>query len=66
VDPYLRPLYDALYDLMGADKVSRAFERGVIEIAAAGVHARTHAGIIPSSFWDEAQNTTPESGEDAS
>ncbi|HSS76677.1 MAG TPA: PhoH family protein, partial [Thermoanaerobaculia bacterium] len=33
VDPYLRPLYDALYDLMGYDKVNRLFERGAIEIA---------------------------------
>jgi phosphate starvation-inducible PhoH-like protein len=59
VDPYLRPLYDALYDLMGADKVSRAFERGVIEIAPlAYMRGRTlnHSFII----LDEAQNTTPE------
>ncbi|MEP7069029.1 MAG: PhoH family protein, partial [Usitatibacter sp.] len=33
IDPYLRPLYDALYDLMGYDRVNRAFERGAIEIA---------------------------------
>jgi phosphate starvation-inducible PhoH-like protein len=59
VDPYLRPLYDALYDLMGADKVGRAFERGVIEIAPlAYMRGRTlnHSFII----LDEAQNTTPE------
>ncbi|MDX8385799.1 MAG: PhoH family protein [Gallionella sp.] len=59
VDPYLRPLYDALYDLMGADKVARAFERNVIEIAPlAFMRGRTlnHAFII----LDEAQNTTPE------
>ncbi len=59
VDPYLRPLYDALYDLMGSDKVSRAFERGVIEIAPlAYMRGRTlnHSFII----LDEAQNTTPE------
>jgi len=59
VDPYLRPLYDALYDLMGADKVSRAFERNVIEIAPlAYMRGRTlnHSFII----LDEAQNTTPE------
>ena len=59
VDPYLRPLYDALYDLMGAEKVSRAFERGVIEIAPlAYMRGRTlnHSFII----LDEAQNTTPE------
>ena len=59
VDPYLRPLYDALYDLMGAEKVGRAFERGVIEIAPlAYMRGRTlnHSFII----LDEAQNTTPE------
>ncbi|MCR4297304.1 MAG: PhoH family protein [Gallionella sp.] len=59
VDPYLRPLNDALYDLMGVEKVSRAFERGVIEIAPlAYMRGRTlnHSFII----LDEAQNTTPE------
>ncbi len=59
VDPYLRPLYDALYDLMGFDKASRAFERQIIEIAPlAFMRGRTlnHAFII----LDEAQNTTPE------
>jgi phosphate starvation-inducible PhoH-like protein len=59
VDPYLRPLYDALYDLMGPEKVVRAFERGVIEIAPlAYMRGRTinHSFII----LDEAQNTTPE------
>ncbi|GAB1233106.1 PhoH family protein [Ferrigenium sp. UT5] len=59
VDPYLRPLYDALYDLMGLDKVAKAFERGAIEIAPlAYMRGRTlnHSFII----LDEAQNTTPE------
>ena len=59
VDPYLRPLYDALYDLMGFDKVGKLFERGTIEIAPlAYMRGRTlnHAFII----LDEAQNTTPE------
>ena len=59
VDPYLRPLYDALYDLMGFDKVTRAFERGAIEIAPlAFMRGRTlnHSFVI----LDEAQNTTPE------
>lgn len=59
VDPYLRPLYDALYDLMGFDKVSRLFEKGLIEIAPlAYMRGRTlnNAFII----LDEAQNTTPE------
>jgi phosphate starvation-inducible PhoH-like protein len=59
VDPYLRPLYDAMYDLMGFDKVTKAFERGIIEVAPlAFMRGRTlnHAFII----LDEAQNTTPE------
>ncbi len=59
VDPYLRPLYDALYDLMGLDKVTRAFEKGLIEIAPlAFMRGRTlnHAFVI----LDEAQNTTCE------
>ena len=59
VDPYLRPLYDALYDLMGFDKVQKMFEKQMIEIAPlAYMRGRTlnHAFII----LDEAQNTTPE------
>ncbi|MBX6392031.1 MAG: PhoH family protein, partial [Burkholderiales bacterium] len=59
VDPYLRPLYDALYDLMGFEKVGKMFERGAIEIAPlAYMRGRTlnHSFII----LDEAQNTTPE------
>ncbi len=59
VDPYLRPLYDALYDLMGFDKVGRLFDRGAIEVAPlAFMRGRTlnHSFII----LDEAQNTTPE------
>jgi phosphate starvation-inducible protein PhoH and related proteins len=59
VDPYLRPLYDALYDLMGADKVHKAFERNQLEIAPlAFMRGRSlnHAFVI----LDEAQNTTPE------
>ncbi|MGH8709869.1 MAG: PhoH family protein [Burkholderiales bacterium] len=59
VDPYLRPLYDALYDLMGFEKVGKLFERGAIEIAPlAYMRGRTlnHSFII----LDEAQNTTPE------
>lgn len=59
VDPYLRPLYDALYELMGYEKVQKAFERNVLEIAPlAFMRGRTlnNAFII----LDEAQNTTPE------
>ena len=59
VDPYLRPLYDALYDLMGFEKVGKLFERSAIEIAPlAFMRGRT----LNLSFiiLDEAQNTTPE------
>ncbi|MFP5472860.1 MAG: PhoH family protein [Gammaproteobacteria bacterium] len=59
VDPYLRPLYDALYDLMGFEKVTKAFERNALEIAPlAFMRGRTlnNAFVI----LDEAQNTTPE------
>jgi phosphate starvation-inducible PhoH-like protein len=59
VDPYLRPLYDALYDLFGLERTQRLFEKQTIEIAPlAYMRGRTlnHAFII----LDEAQNTTPE------
>jgi len=59
VDPYLRPLYDALYDLMGFEKTGKLLERGTIELAPlAYMRGRTlnHAFVI----LDEAQNTTPE------
>jgi phosphate starvation-inducible PhoH-like protein len=59
VDPYLRPLFDALYDLMGFDKVAKLLERQTIELAPlAYMRGRTlnHSFII----LDEAQNTTPE------
>lgn len=59
VDPYLRPLYDALHDMVGTDGVERLMERGVVEVAPlAFMRGRT----LNSSFiiLDEAQNTTPE------
>lgn len=59
VDPYLRPLYDALYDLLGFDRTQKMFEKQIIEIAPlAYMRGRTlnHSFII----LDEAQNTTPE------
>src|SRR5205085_4554786 len=59
VDPYLRPLYDALYDLMGFEKTGKLLERGTIELAPlAYMRGRTlnHAFVI----LDEAQNTTVE------
>src|SRR3970282_165089 len=59
VDPYLRPLYDALYDLMGFEKTGKLLERGTIELAPlAYMRGRTlnHSFII----LDEGQNTTPE------
>ncbi|MDP3619181.1 MAG: PhoH family protein [Ramlibacter sp.] len=59
VDPYLRPLYDALYELMGFERVTKAFERQALEVAPlAFMRGRTlnNAFVI----LDEAQNTTPE------
>ena len=59
IEPYLRPLYDALYEMLGMETVGRYTERGVIEIAPlAYMRGRT----LDNSFiiLDEAQNTTPE------
>ncbi|MBP2017330.1 phosphate starvation-inducible PhoH-like protein [Symbiobacterium terraclitae] len=59
VDPYLRPLYDALFDIMGSETYERLLDRGVIEVAPlAFMRGRT----LDDSFiiLDEAQNTTPE------
>lgn len=59
VDPYLRPLYDALYEIMGADSFLKNMEKGAIEVAPlAYMRGRT----LDNSFivLDEAQNTTPE------
>ena len=59
IDPYLRPLYDALYELMGFEQVQKAFERQTIEVAPlAFMRGRT----LNTAFviLDEAQNTTPE------
>ena len=59
VDPYLRPLYDALYDLAGYDNVTKLFDKGILEVAPlAYMRGRT----LNQSFiiLDEAQNTTPE------
>lgn len=59
IDPYLRPLYDALYEMLGAENYQRHMERGTIEIAPlAYMRGRT----LDDSFiiLDEAQNTTPE------
>ena len=59
IDPYLRPLYDALYDLMGHEKVQKAFERNALEIAPlAFMRGRTLSNAFV--ILDEAQNTTPE------
>ena len=58
VDPYLRPLYDALYDLMGFDRVTKLFERGCIEIAPlAFMRGRTQSRLHHPR---RAQNTSPE------
>lgn len=59
IDPYLRPLYDALYEMLGFEKVGKLLERQIIEVAPlAYMRGRT----LNSSFviLDEAQNTTPE------
>ena len=58
VDPYLRPLYDALHDVMGPEQLARSMERGVVEVAPlAYMRGRT----LDDAFviLDEAQNTTP-------
>ena len=59
IDPYLRPLFDALHDMVGADNAQKYLERGVVEVAPlAFMRGRT----LNNSFiiLDEAQNTTPE------
>jgi len=59
IDPYLRPLYDALYEMVDAEQIGRLMERGTIEVAPLGyMRGRT----LNDSFivLDEAQNTTPE------
>ncbi|MCP3671628.1 MAG: PhoH family protein, partial [Gammaproteobacteria bacterium] len=59
IDPYLRPLYDALYEMLGFERVAKLIERNVIEVAPlAYMRGRT----LNESFiiLDEAQNTTPE------
>jgi phosphate starvation-inducible PhoH-like protein len=59
INPYLRPLYDSLYDLMGFEKVAKLMERSVIEVAPlAFMRGRTLADSF--IILDEAQNTTPE------
>ena len=59
IDPYMKPLYDALFEMMGADALPRLMERGTVEVAPLGyMRGRT----LNDSFiiLDEAQNTTPE------
>ena len=59
VDPYLRPLYDALFDMLGSDTAQKYLERGTIEVAPlAYMRGRTLNGSF--IILDEAQNTTPE------
>ena len=59
VDPYLRPLYDAMYDFMGADSYTRLLERGTVEVAPlAYMRGRTLSDAF--IILDEAQNTTSE------
>ena len=63
VDPYLRPMYDALYEMMGFDRVARFIERNVIEVAPL---AFMRGRSLNDSFiiLDEAQNTTRRADED--
>ena len=59
VDPYLRPLYDAMYDFMGADSYTKLIERGIVEVAPlAYMRGRTLSDAF--IILDEAQNTTSE------
>ena len=59
VDPYLRPLYDAMYDFMGADSYTKMIERGIVEVAPlAYMRGRTLSDAF--IILDEAQNTTSE------
>ena len=59
VNPYLRPLYDALFDLMGAEKAQRLIEREIVEVAPlAFMRGRTLSDAFV--ILDEAQNTTAE------
>ena len=59
MDPYLRPLYDALFDMLGSDTAQKFLERGTIEVAPlAYMRGRTLNGSF--IILDEAQNTTPE------
>lgn len=59
VDPYLRPLYDAMYEMMGVDSYQRLLERGTVEVAPlAFMRGRTLSNAF--IILDEAQNTTPE------
>ena len=59
MDPYLRPLYDAMYDFMGADSYTKLIERGVVEVAPlAYMRGRTLSDAF--IILDEAQNTTSE------
>jgi len=59
IDPYLRPLYDALYEMMDAEQISRLLERGTIEVAPLG-YMRGRSLNDAFIVLDEAQNTTPE------
>jgi len=59
INPYLRPLYDALYEMLGAERVERLIEKNIIEIAPlAFMRGRTLSDAF--IILDEAQNTTPE------
>ena len=60
VNPYLRPLYDALHDMIDFDKAGRLMSKGVIEVAPSGLHARGETLNSAFVILDEAQNSTSE------
>ena len=64
INPYLRPLFDALNDIMEPEQVKQYMENDIIEIAAAGVHAGPHAESTPCIILDEGQNATVAADED--
>ena len=60
MDPYLRPLYDALFDMLGAETYQKYLERGNIEVAPLAYMRGPDPWTTPSSSWTRAQNTSRE------
>ncbi len=59
VDPYLRPLYDALHDMMPAEQVIRRHDQRRDRGRAAGLHARPHPGALPTPSWTRRRTPPP-------